>query len=72
MIAAVGKKKAASGAELEKLIQGKYRCTLHIDNDMVLLIRRDTKEHREFPLSGAPESWSREIMDVLEKIDGEA
>ncbi|MBR4394285.1 MAG: ParB N-terminal domain-containing protein [Oscillospiraceae bacterium] len=71
VIAAVGTKKAAAGAELEKLIQGKYRCTLHIDNDMILLTRRDTREHREFPLSGAPDTWSREIIDVLEKLDRE-
>ncbi len=71
VIAAVGTKKAAAGAELEKLIQGKYRCTLHIDNDMVLQIRRDTREHREFPLSGAPDTWSREIIEVLEKLDRE-
>jgi hypothetical protein len=72
VIAAVGKRKAAAGAELEKLIQGQYRCTLHIDNDMVLQTGNGTKEHREFPLSGAPETWSQEILDVLEKLDKEA
>ena len=72
VIAAVGKRKAAGGSELEKMIQGKYRSTLHIDNDMVLQINSETKEPREFPLSGAPETWSQEIMDVLEKLDRES
>ena len=71
VIAAVGKRRSAGGYELESLIQGKYRSTLHIDNDMVLWISRDTKTHQEYALSGAPDTWSQEILDVLEKIDRE-
>ncbi|MCR5576004.1 MAG: ParB/RepB/Spo0J family partition protein [Oscillospiraceae bacterium] len=73
VIAALGKRKAAAGgADLEKLMQGRYRSTLHIDNDMVLQISSGMKEPREFPLSGAPETWSQEIIEVLEKLDGES
>ena len=71
VIAALGRKKAAAGADLEKLLQGKYRSTLHIDNDMVLQINSDTKEPREFALSGAPETWSQEIIGILEALDKE-
>lgn len=71
VIAAVGKRRSAGGSELENLIQGKYRTTLHIDNDMVLQIGRDTKTHQEYTISGKPETWSQEIIDVLEKIDRE-
>ena len=72
VIAALGKRKAAAGNELERIMQGRYRSTLHIDNDMVLQTGADTKEHREFPLSGAPDTWSQEIIAVLEKLDRES
>ena len=75
VITAVEKRQAAGredGESLEKLIQNKYRCTLHVDNESVLQIFRDTKEHREFPLSGAPDTWSQEIVDMLEKLESES
>jgi hypothetical protein len=36
-----------------------------------MLTRNDVKEPREFDLSGAPETWSQEILDVIEKIEKE-
>lgn len=73
VISAVGKrKKGASWSGIEKLIQSQYRETLHIDNDMVLQIFNDTKEHREFPVSGAPDTWSREIIEALDKLEQES
>ena len=38
---------------------------------MVLQINSDTKEPREFALSGAPETWSQEIIGILEALDKE-
>ena len=72
VIAAVGRRNWSGRADLEQMIQGKYRSTLHIDNDMVLQVSRDTKTHREYALSGAPEAWSQDILAVLDEIDKEA
>ena len=75
MISAFGKRKKTageSGAELERMIQRKYRITLHIDNDMVLQIVRGTKDFREFPLSGEDDAWSQEVMDAIAQIEQSA
>ena len=73
VVSASGRKifQRVNDMKVEKLIREKYRQTLHIDNDMVLLTRNDVKEPQEFDLSGAPETWSQEIMDVIEKIEKE-
>lgn len=60
-----------SEKKLENLIMKKYRYTLHIDNDSVLQIFSETKSFREFPLSGSPEEWSQEIMNVVEQLENE-
>ena len=69
---AIGKRAKAAGdagKNLEKLITNKYSSTVHIDNDMVLLIDRETKEFREFLLSGEDAAWSQEIMDAIARIE---
>ena len=72
VMTAIGKRAKAAGdagKNLEKLITHKYSSTVHIDNDMVLLIDRETKEFREFPLSGEDAAWSQEIMGVIGQIE---
>lgn len=64
-------KRRGRAHELEEMIHGNYRCTLNIDNDTVLLVMNGEKELREFPLSGAPDTWSREIIELLKELDQE-
>lgn len=72
VITAIGKRAKAAGdagKSLEKLITNKYSATVHIDNDTVLLIDRETREFREFPLSGEDAAWSQEVMDAVGQIE---
>ena len=71
VIAAIGKREKAGddGKSLEKLITNKYRFTVHIDNDTVLQIVRETKAFREFSLSGGEAAWSQEVMDAIAQIE---
>ena len=54
--------------ETEKMMEGRYRTTLHIDNNMVLQTHRDSREFEEYRLSGSAEGWSREVIDVIGKM----
>ena len=54
--------------QLENRMKEKYPLTLHIDSTAVTLIDSRTKQFSEFPLSGEPETWSKEIMDVIGAI----
>ena len=72
VMAAIEKRaKAAGGAgkKIEKMISGKYRRTVHIDNDLVLQISGGTKGFREYPLSGSAADWSQEVMDAIEALE---
>ncbi|MBR3036049.1 MAG: ParB N-terminal domain-containing protein [Lachnospiraceae bacterium] len=59
---------AASDVNLEKLITNKYDTTLHIDNDMVLLTRKNGGSFEEYELNAAPEEWSKCVIKVLGEI----
>ena len=61
---------AEHGEELKKQIATKYAATLHIDGSMVLRTFSGTGECAEYPLSGSPETWSREVMDAVQAIEG--
>lgn len=72
VMTAVGKRAKAAddaGKSLEKLITNKYRFTVHIDNESVLQIVKETKDLREFALSGDDALWSREVMDAITQIE---
>ena len=65
-------KKTAGAAEekkeTEKMMEAHYRTTLHIDNDTVLRTVRDSKEFDEYKLTGSAEGWSREVINIIEKM----
>ena len=54
--------------EMKQMMDTKYRSTLHIDRDLVLRTFSGSKECDEFPLSGNPETWVREVTDAVEKM----
>ena len=60
---------AASDVSLEKMIANKYSKTLHIDNDMVLLTRKNGGGFKEYELDAAPEEWSKRVIEILEEIE---
>ena len=60
---------AEARKELESLIANTYQHTVHIDNDMLLRISSRTKEVEEHDITGAPEEWSRRVMEIMEKIE---
>jgi hypothetical protein len=57
-----------TGGSLEKMLDTRYRFSLHIDRNTVLLTDKKTKEFREYPLTGQPDAWAREIMNTVEGI----
>ena len=73
VVSAMGRRvfQNVNNTKVEKMIHEKYRQTLHIDNDMVMLTCSDVREPLEFKLSGAPETWSKEVVDVIGKIEKE-
>ena len=55
-------------AELEKLCSSKYESTVHVDNETVILTRHGIQDYEEYPLSNDSEHWSRNVMDVFDRI----
>ena len=49
----------------------KYRTTFHIDSESILRITKDTHEFKEYRLSRSPETWSREVLETMERIGRE-
>ena len=54
--------------ELGRLVDTKYRSTIHIDNELIMRTFSGSKECEEHPLSGSPETWSKEVNEVLKKM----
>ncbi len=53
---------------LKEQISRKYAFTLYIDRNTVLRSSPGTRGFEEFPLSGGAETWSREVMQIVDKI----
>lgn len=70
IVTGTGRKGAKVGAsvDLKKMMEDQYKSTIHIDNDLILRTFSGSKEHDEVALSGAPETWSREVLDALQKM----
>jgi len=62
------KRDAETDHEIKKLFDSKYRSTLLIDRDLVIRTFSGSGEREEYPISGSPDSWVREVSDVLAKI----
>lgn len=63
-----GARTAETAREMKNMVETKYRTTIHIDNKMLLCTRSASRESREYPLSGSPETWGREVIETLERI----
>lgn len=66
-----GRTAAARADDLQAitdLLNTKYASTVHIDNSMLLRTFSGSREIDDYPLSGNPETWSREAMEAMEKL----
>ncbi len=64
-------RRADSVREMEKMISEKYRITLHIDSNTVVRTFSSPEDGRfeDHTLSGDPSSWSREVIDTIERME---
>ena len=62
------KRDAETDHDIKKLIDTKYSSTLHIDRELVIRTFSGSRENEEYPLSGSPDSWIREVTDVITQI----
>ena len=65
-------RKAPAGTDtkkvLEALMNKKYTTTVNIDNEAVIRTDAESASFDEYRLSGNGKTWSREIMDIFEKM----
>lgn len=66
------KNTAAATLRTRKLFSSQYKETLHIDRDMVLRTRRNSREFDEYTVDAGPEEWSLAVMKIIKKLDKEA
>lgn len=62
------KRPGAGDGSIEKIIQEKYRTTLHIDNEMILCTRKDTGEYEDFDIEAEPKDWAQKAITIIEGI----
>lgn len=55
--------------KLANAITEQYQQTLHIDNNSLLCVDNKTKAYEDYPLTGNPETWSREIIKIVGALD---
>ncbi len=53
---------------IEKMVSNKYSTTITVDNESVLLTRRQTKEFEQFDLTDTTKEWSTQVMNVFETL----
>ncbi|MCR4841254.1 MAG: ParB/RepB/Spo0J family partition protein [Lachnospiraceae bacterium] len=54
--------------KLEKMMNNKYKETIHIDRNMVLRTIRDTGDFEEKEIVAEPLEWSRETINIIKKM----
>ena len=53
----------------EKLLEGRYRETLHIDTSMVLRTFRGSREMEEYPIEAGPAEWSQAVISTVHDLN---
>ena len=61
-----------SAVAREKMIADKYKQTLHIDNDMILMTGDIGAKFKRFDLNASPDEWSRKVIDIIGEISKDA
>ena len=64
-----GKSAAQSEAAkaMNELIANKYKETIHIDNDLMIITHSDSNDFEEFELNPDDANWSKDIIGYIEK-----
>lgn len=57
---------------IDKMIAGKYKYTLNVDDDMVLLINNETKEFVEHEINKEKGNWSQGVINILQQMKEDA
>ncbi len=58
----------AGKMKVENLIADKYKMTLHIDNDLLLVTHPKSQEFQEIEIKCDPHDWSREVIAAVDTI----
>ncbi len=59
----------ASALRMEKLIANKYKKTLHIDNDLILVTRGKAGDFEELEIGSSEEDWAKKAISVIEEME---
>ena len=60
---------SASAVQREKMIAAKYKQTLHIDNDMILMTGDvEGAKYKKYDLNVPADEWSRKAIDIIGEI----
>ena len=54
---------------MRELIANKYKETIHIDNDLLLITHSNSSDFEEFDLNPDDANWSKSIIDIMEERD---
>ena len=52
---------------MNELIANKYKETIHIDNDLMIITHSDSNDFEEFELNPDDANWSKDIIGFIEK-----
>ena len=65
------KNKAAAekGEKLRALAAQQYSQSIHLDAGSLVHFRSGTKSYEDFALSGNPQTWAQEVMEIVGKLD---
>ena len=58
-----------SALRMEKLIANKYKKTLHIDNDLILVTRGKAGDFDELDINSSEEDWAKKAIAVIEEME---
>ena len=58
-----------SALRMEKLIANKYKKTLHIDNDLILVTHGKTGDFEELEIGSSEEEWAKKAISVIEEME---
>ena len=62
-------KGASSRKKLEEMISAKYKTTLHIDRDLLLVTSGRSNDFREIAIDCRPEEWSGTVADAIDGLE---
>ena len=56
-------------SSINELIANKYKTTVHIDNNSIVITKGKESQFEEFEIRDADELWSKDLIQVFERID---